>query len=408
MTTLPRGNLAPINFAEKSPTEIQSSIITTYESIAQRSLAPGDPVRLFLEAIAAIIINQRSVIDFAAKQNLLSYVSDDFVDYLAELVGVTRLEAQPAQTTIRFTLSTTQGSVYTVPAGTLLSAGTLNFETTEDLEIPIGQLTGDVTAECTTPGTIGNNLLPGQIKTLVEPLAYVQSVQNTTTTNGGAEREDVESMVNRIRLAPSSFSVAGPRDAYVYWALTANPAIIDVAVSTPSPDDIKQLVNDVLTNHSASQQLIDDMNAALDGATWPGTVDIRTLLEGGVIPGTEVLDQVDAVLSADDIRPITDDVQVSAPVAAAYNIDVDYWIRSEDAASSLAIQSAVSAAVDDYIAWQKGRIGRDIVPDELVRRMMVAGAKRVSVISPTYTVLDDTQVAQDGTVTVNYSGLEDE
>lgn len=373
MSTLPRGDLPPINFAEKSVTDVEASIITSYEAISGRSLADGDPVRLFLESIASIIVNQRSIIDFAAKQNLLSYVSDDFVDYLAEFVGVTRLPAQAAITTIRFTLSSPQGSVYTIPSGTLITNGTLQFATSEDLNIAIGATTGDVSAECTATGTVGNNLLPGQLKTLVQPLAYVQSAQNITTSAGGSEVEGVESLVDRIRLAPSSFSVAGPKDAYVYWALTANGSIIDVAVTNPSP----------------------------------GVVDVRILLTGGEIPLQEVLDQVEEVLSADDIRPITDNVQVAAPTAVSYDIDVDYWISSDDAVRATTIQDDVDTAIQEYIVWQKTKIGRDINPDELLARIKAAGAKRATITSPSFTTINDTQVAQDDTVTVSYQGLED-
>jgi phage-related baseplate assembly protein len=371
--TFPRGDLPPIQFAEKSATEIQAEIINTYENLTGRSLAQGDPVRLFLLAVASVIINQRNIIDFAAKQNLLSYAQDTYLDFIGELVGVTRLEATPALTTIRFTLSTTQGSVYTIAAGTRVSAGNLEFATTEVLEIPIGNLTGDVPAACITPGTIGNDLLPGQIRTLVAPLPFVQGAVNTTSSTGGADREGDESMVDRIRLAPSAFTVAGPRDAYIYWALTANQAIIDVAVSSPSP----------------------------------GVVDVRPLLEGGAIPDQDVLDQVDAVLSSDNIRPLTDLVQVGAPSTVSYNINVDFWIKSENAAQSLAIQNAVTAAVNDYILWQKTRIGRDINPDQLLTRMINAGAKRVVITSPSFTVLDDTEVAAEDVVTVTYQGTED-
>lgn len=404
----PRGNLPPITFAEKDATTIEADIITTYEGIAGRSLLPGDPVRLFLEAVAAIIINQRSVIDFAAKQNLLSYTTDEYVDYLGELVGVNRLEAKPALTTIRFTLSAPQASVYSIPAGTELTvAGQLNFVTTELLEIPIGETTGDAPAQCTVAGTVGNDLLPGQILRLVTPLPYVQSATNITTSAGGTDREGVESMVDRIRLAPSSFSVAGPIDAYVYWALTANQSIIDVAVSSPTSDDIKQLVYDVLAANSADPALVTAMETALDSATWPGTVDLRVLMEDGELPTTDVINQVESVLSADDIRPLTDDVQVDAPTASSYNIDVEYWLYATDAANAVTLQNSVNAAIEQYKLWQKTKIGRDINPDELRRLIMNAGAKRVVINSPVFTVLDDTQVAQDGTTTVTYQGLED-
>lgn len=372
-TTLPRGNLPPISFAEKSPTLVEADIITTYEAIAGRTLASGDPVRLFLESVAAIIINQRAIIDFAAKQNLLSYAQGTYIGYLAELVGVERLPPQPAATTVQFTLSAAQGAVFTIPTGTQVAAGLLVFATIEDLDIPIGSTTGTVTAECTTAGIAGNDLLPGQIRTLVEPIAYVESVTNTTTSNGGAEEEGDESLVDRIRLAPASFSVAGPRDAYVYWALSANQGIIDVAVSSPTP----------------------------------GKVDVRPLMEGGELPGQEVLDQVTAVLSADTVRPLTDDVQVQAPVASNYSVNVKYWLRSSDANKSATLQAAVEAAADGYVLWQKSVIGRDINPDELVQRMMEAGAKRVEITTPVFTVLDETEVAQETSVTAAYQGMED-
>ena len=126
-------------------------------------------------------------------------------------------------------------------------------------------------------------------------------------------------MVERIRLAPASFTVAGPVDAYVYWALTANQSIIDVAVSSPSPGD----------------------------------VDVRVLLDGGELPSTEVLDQVYEVLSADNIRPLTDNVTVQTPTQAAYDLDVEYWIKSDDASKAVTVQTAVNAAINDYILWQK-------------------------------------------------------
>ena len=39
--------------------------------------------------------------------------------------------------------------------------------------------------------------------------------------------------------------------------------------------------------------------------------------------------------------------------------------------------------------WQSGKLGRDIVPDELIRRVLEAGAKRCVITSPSYTVLRD-------------------
>ena len=52
-------NLEDIVFAQKDADEIQSEIINLYESMSERTLARGDPVRLFLECIVLIIVQQR-------------------------------------------------------------------------------------------------------------------------------------------------------------------------------------------------------------------------------------------------------------------------------------------------------------------------------------------------------------
>jgi phage-related baseplate assembly protein len=372
-----RNNLPEVSFAERDAATIESNIITIYESVSGRQLSPGDPVRLFLEAVAAIIVNQRSIIDYAGKQNLLSYAEGPFLDALGALVlgpDGGRLPAQPALATVRFTLSAAQSGTYTVPIGTELSGGNLIFKTRDLLEIDEGDLTGDVVVEADTPGASGNGVVVGQIKTLVVPLPFVASVSNITATSGGADIENDENFYQRIRLAPDSFSVAGPEGAYIFWSRTANQSIIDVSV------------------YSLEEE--------------PGRVYVRPLLSGGTLPGSEVIGQVEDVLSADDIRPLTDEVIVAAPVAANYTINIDYWISSESVTEVSNIQSKVLAAVEEYRVWQRTKIGRDINPDELIQRVKNAGAKRIVVTTPVFTVLDATQVAQETSVTVDYQGIE--
>lgn len=407
MTTFPRGNLPPIEFAEKSAVDIESSIITTYEAIAGRSLAQADPIRLFLLSVGALIVQQRNIIDFSAKQNLLSYAQSTYIDYIGEGVGVYRLAAKAAQTTIKVVLSEVQPSVFVIQSGSLLPAGGLFFATTQDLSIPIGETEGEVIVECQTLGAIGNGILPGQIKAFVEPIAFVQSVTNITVSQGGTDVEDDESLVERIRLVPSSFSVAGPKDAYIYWTKTASQAIADAVVSSPEPQDIKQIVYDVLSDAGADPSLVSDMESALDSADWPGTVDVRVILDNGELPGSEITTLVYDTLSDDTIRPLTDYVKVSAPNVVTYDLNVEYWVSSSNSTKLQAIRDAVEAAINEYLTWQKTKIGRDITPDELTQRAITAGAKRLNIISPVFTVITDTEIAQDISVTVSYQGLED-
>ena len=44
--------LPAVTFAPLSAADIEASILTTYEGLTGVSLQPGDPVRLFLEALA--------------------------------------------------------------------------------------------------------------------------------------------------------------------------------------------------------------------------------------------------------------------------------------------------------------------------------------------------------------------
>lgn len=407
MVELPRGNLPPITFAEKSAVDIEASIITIYESISGRSLQPADPIRKFLLSIGSIIVQQRNIIDFSAKQNLLSYAQNTFIDYIGEGVGVFRLKPKAAQTTIQFILSQPQPSAFVIYSGTAVTSGNVVFLTTQTIEIPIGQTIGEVVAECQELGVVGNGLLPGQIKTLVNPIAFIQSAKNITISQGGTSEEDDESLVERIRLAPSSFSVAGPNDAYVFWARTASQAIVDIKVSSPDADDIKQIVYDVLNNNTADPSLITAMETALDAATWPGTVDIRPLLDNGELPGPEINALVYDVLSADDIRPLTDYVKVSAPDPVSYDLNIEYWVSSERSANLQNVKENIEAAIADYVTWQKTKIGRDITPDELTQRAISAGAKRVNIITPVFTVISDTEVAQDSNIAISYQGVED-
>lgn len=78
-----------------------------------------------------------------------------------------------------------------------------------------------------------------------------------------------------------------------------------------------------------------------------------------------------------------------------------------DISAHLMIIAAAPAAVDNYVLWQKSKLGRDINPSELIVRVMAAGAKRVAVTAPVFKVTTDTQVAICSTKTVTLGGIED-
>lgn len=370
MTT--RFNLPDIEFTQKSAQEVETEIMNAYEEVSGYRLSGADPRRKLLQAVAYIISVQRSLIDYTAKQNLLAYATGDSLDHLGVLTETERIEPTYATTTIRFYLSIAFKQI--IPAGTRVTAGDgVFFATKEDTTVQGGSTYIDVQAQCTEAGTVGNGYLPGEIKQLVDPIQWVSRVENITETEGGANVEDDDSYAERIRTAPERFSVAGPTGAYEHWAKSASQLIIDVCVRSPEP----------------------------------GTVEIRPLLDGGEIPGDEILNAVYEACNDINVRPLTDYVQVLAPEQVSYNIELTYWVSTEDSGLANSITAAVAQAIEDYKIWQKARLGRSIDPSEFIMLVKNAGAKRVIVTYPEYQTIESYQVASDGTVTVTYGGLED-
>ena len=366
--------LPDINFVEVDAATLEAEILNEYERITGRTLERGDPVRLFLLTITNIIVLLMNRLNETGKQNLLRYAKGDCLDHLGALLGVERLPASAAKTTVRFTLSAAMASNVVVDAGTRVTAdGVIYFALDNSLVIPAGSLYADGVATCTEAGTLGNGYVAGQIKTLVDPVPYVASVANTTLSEGGADIEEDDSYREAIHVAPESFSVAGPLGAYQWFAKQASSLVSDVAVSSPEP----------------------------------GEVDVRVLLQDGAIPGEEMLNIVAAKLNDRNVRPLTDHLTVQAPTVVNYNVVLTYYIATEDISQETAIRTAVTAAVNEFTLWTRSKIGRDINPSELIRKVVNAGAKRVTVSSPAFTVLDMTKVGVANTVTVNYGGTED-
>ena len=374
-------DLPDVVFAQKDIETILNDMISGYEDAYYKStgvrkkLYPGDPIRIFLYSQALRELQLRAIIDDAAKQNLLKYARKQKLENLGAFSRTNRLESKPAIVQVDFILSQARPSSEIIPAGTRVSPGNdLYFSTDKDVLVSAGvqHVIADVT--CLQSGTIGNDFTPGQINILVDPLPWIARVENVNTSQGGADEEDDDSYRERIHLAPEGFSVAGPSGAYEYFARKYSQLVDDVKVKTPSD----------------------------------GVVDIRILLNDGILPDSSFIEGIGKYLSAKERRPLTDNVQVSSPDIVNYDLDLEYYIDSEDIAQEVLIKSRVEAAIDEYEQWQRSKIGRDINPSELITKIRLAGAKRAVINSPVYTSIGTTSVAVAEEKNVTYGGLEDE
>lgn len=376
-------DLPDISFIEyKTVDDVKANMVADYE--AYMTEATGKPYtlprvsrdRFKLYAAAAQIYQAMKYVDIKGKMDTVKYSVGDFLDLLGAFrCGATRNQAAAAVTTIRFTLSAARASVTAIPQGTRIAAGQLFFETSVYTEIPAGDLTADIPATCMTAGETGNGLAPGELKTLVDPVPYVQSVENTSTSSGGADRESDESFAARIFIAPGKYSTAGSRNGYEYHVQDYSSAIGGVHVSS-------------------------------DQAA--GTVDIVFVMADGSPPSAEMISAMSQHMSAETLRPMNDLVTVHAPAEVKYTVSLTYYINQSDNNRAVAIQQAVSAAVDSYVAWQR-KIGRDINPSKLLALVMGAGAKRAQITAPIFTAIPaDSIAAIDGAASITYGGLEDD
>lgn len=376
-------SLPDISFIDnKTIDQVRQEMVADYESFISEatgqtvSLERSSVHRMELYAAAAQIFQAMQYIDRQGKQSILKYSYSDFLDNLAAFKGVTRTPATAATTTVRFTLSAERDTATGIPQGTRVStAGSIYFATDVYAEIPAGSTTVDVPATCTVAGTDGNGLAIGELTTIVDPIPYVASVSNTTATEGGAEIESDADLAERVFLAPGAYSTAGPEDGYIYHAKAYSPAVGDVVATS-------------------------DQEA--------GTVDIVFIMADGSTPGEEMIEGMEGYMRSKDIRPMSDLVRIAAPEEVQYTINLTYYINRSDSAKAVTIQAAVAQAVEDYKTWQRA-IGRDVNPSQLTHMVMEAGAKRVTVTAPAYTVVGKTEVsALQGAAVVTYGGLEDD
>jgi phage-related baseplate assembly protein len=364
--------MADVSFVNTDPTYYEQLLIDAYQNITNRKLYPGDPDRLLVDLQTYATALLAIAIDQTGKQNLLAYASGSNLDALAEFYGVTRLPAQPAQTTLQFSINQPLNFNVVIPAGTRATPdGKLFFATLQDSTITAGSTSVSVPAACQTPGSIGNGYAPGQINQLVDTVPYVTQVQNTTMSMYGTDPETDDRFRQRIRLSMERFSTAGPTKAYKYWTLTANQNIEDVEVFSPAP----------------------------------GQVTVVFTTTGGGIPDQDLINTVASFLSQDNIRPLTDQVSVIAPTPVYYNINVTYYINQTDSAKVSIIQNQVNQAVQDFINWTKSKIGRYILPEQLIARLKDAGAYMIDLTAPTKKALTIQQIAYASNITVNYGGL---
>lgn len=368
--------MSEVFFADVQSADVETAVLTAYERITGTTLYPADPVRLFLESLAYTISVQNNVINMAGRQNLLAYAQGEHLDYIGMMVGTARLGASRAVAIQRFALAGPLEFDVSVPAGTRVTTadGAARFVLEAGLIIPAGETEAEGQVRAEQEGAAANGLVPGQIDQLVDPVAYVASTRNVSASMLGSDVETDDRYRSRIQLAPESYTCAGPIGAYRHHALRVHQDIAEAAVWSPQP----------------------------------GHVDVRPVMSGGELPSADVLEAVRRALSADDVRPLTDNVTVQAPELVTYDLRLTWYLPRTQEPLLDTVRGRVAAAVETYRLWQRSMPGRDILPLRLLSLLEQAGVRRVELASPGYQTLKGYQLAREGEISVTFGGVEDD
>jgi phage-related baseplate assembly protein len=184
--------------------------------------------------------------------------------------------------------------------------------------------------------------------------------------------EDDERLRASILEAPESFSVAGPRLAYRHHVMRAHTSIVDCAVRSPEP----------------------------------GRVALYPLTDAG-LPSAEIMALALAAASAEDVRPICDQVETVYPDDYPFVVNATLTLRSGVDADTT--RAAAEASLQAHLTAMHLRLGADIVRSQLIAALHVDGVHSVDLVEPNV----DTTVPEHGwahatSVTVTIGGYADD
>lgn len=158
--------------------------------------------------------------------------------------------------------------------------------------------------------------------------------------------ESNDSLRRRVQLSFEGFSTAGPEGAYLFHALGSDARVLDADARSPVPG---QVIVAVLSN-----------------------------VGDGVAP-SDLLAAVNATLSDEDVRPLTDQVLVES--AGIVNYAITAQLKLYPGPDATVVLNAANAAAAAY-AETNHRLGRDVTLSGLYAALHQEGVQNVALTSP--------------------------
>lgn len=151
----------------------------------------------------------------------------------------------------------------------------------------------------------------------------------------------------RIQLAPEGYTTAGSTASYVFHGLSAAPDVADISAISPIPGAVTVYVLSRSGNGKASEQLLAQVAAALNG---------------------------------EYVRPMTDQVTVQSANVIDYRISAELVMLPGP--DSAVVRAAAQEAIQAY-AREQHALNRDITLSGVYHALHQPGVQRVNLTSPT-------------------------
>lgn len=158
---------------------------------------------------------------------------------------------------------------------------------------------------------------------------------------------------SRLVLAPEGYSVAGPEGAYIFHARSADGDVLDASAISPNPGEVLVTVLSRVGNGVAS---------------------------------AELLDQVEAHVSDETRRPLTDAVTVQSAEIVNYAINASI-VTFSGPDGSIVLAEAVRR-VEEYSDRQH-RLGLDITRSGIFAALHCEGVQNVTLTAPAADIIID-------------------
>lgn len=163
----------------------------------------GSEIRNLLEAFA---IGVYAILEEQHEATQIAFIQTSYgmwLDRIGELpfINLPRIQAEYSTGEVTFTLAEAQASEYVIPADTVLAcSGTgLEFITTTECSILVGETTGTASVDCLTTGADGN-VVAEAVDTISSEFVDTElvSVSNASAFELGSDEEDDESYRERL------------------------------------------------------------------------------------------------------------------------------------------------------------------------------------------------------------------